>query len=124
MKILAILAALSMAGVANAQTVTLGSEPCTRNQICYSVPNSGGLEINYIDWASQYGRLIISIGTVQYDSGLYAYPNLTAFTIYSPTGQPLSGSLNISISYGKCVQEGRVAVCPKYVTLVGGSLTQ
>lgn len=113
-----------LASTASAETVTLGTETCTRTQVCYAVPNSGGLNIEYISDASQYGRLIIEINGDIYDSGLYAYPNLANFTIYDAAGKPLSGSISLSIVVGsKCIQEGHVCVYPKTVTLTGGSLT-
>lgn len=111
--------------LAHAETVTLGSEACTRTQICFQVPNSGGWEIDYISDATQYGRLVISLGGDIYDSGIYAYPSLAAFTIYDAVGNPLSGSLHITIVTGtKCVQSGRVCVFPKTVVLNGGTLVR
>jgi hypothetical protein len=115
--------ALLGAGHAYAGTTTLGTETCTRTQICFNVPNSAGWTIDYISDATQYGRLVISVGGDIYDSGIYTYPNLAAFTIYDAAGNPLSGSISISIVTGtKCVQSGRVCVFPKTVTLNGGTL--
>src|ERR1700748_2847192 len=105
MKTLAYVFALLVSGVASAGTIDLGAETCTRTQICFNVPNSAGVSIEYISDATQYGRLVISINGDIYDSGLYAYPKLAAFTIYNAVGNPLSGSLSISIVTGsKCVQ--------------------
>jgi hypothetical protein len=113
-----------LASTASAETVTLKTETCTRTQICFNVPNNGGLTIVYISDATQYGRLVISINGDIYDSGPYTHPNLAAFTIYNAAGNPLSGSLSIRITTGtKCVQSGRVCVFPKSVTLNGGTLT-
>jgi hypothetical protein len=87
------------------------------------VPNDAGVSVDYISDATQYGRLLISINGDIYDSGIYAYPNLSALTIYNAVGRPLSGSLSISIVTGtKCVQSGRTCVFPKTVTLNGGRL--
>lgn len=123
MKYLACVCALFTSGVASAGTVTLGSETCTATQICFNVPDNGGVSIDYISDASQYGRLVISIDGDIYDSGLWAYPNLSNFTIYNGLGRPLSGSISLAITRGaKCVQSGRVCVYPKSVELLGGSL--
>lgn len=124
MKSLACVFALFVVGIAHAGAVTLGSERCTSTQICFNVPNNAGLTIDYISDASQYGRLVISIGGDIYDSGLFAYPDLSNFTIYDGSGQPLSGSISVTIiRASKCVQSGRVCVFPKTVTLNGGSVT-
>ena len=124
MKSLACVLALSVSSAAVAGTVNLGSEQCTRTQLCYSVPNDGGWIIDYISDAARYGTLIISIDGVSYSSGPWAYPNLADFTLYDPLGNPLSGSLSITIKTGStCVQSGRVCVFPKTVTLIGGKLT-
>ena len=108
-----------------ADTTTQAKTTCTRTQICFDVVNSAGWEIDYISDATQYGRLVISLAGDIYDSGIYAHPDLSAFTIYDAAGNPLSGSLSISIVTGsKCVQSGRVCVFPKTVTLNGGTLTR
>lgn len=121
MKFLALL--LLIPTLATAGTIHLGAESCTRTQICFDVPNDGGVSVDYISDASQYGRLLISIDGDVYDSGIYAYPNLAAFTLYDAEGKPLSGSISITIVTGtKCVQSGRVCVFPKTVVLNGGTL--
>ena len=123
MKTLACVFPLLVSSVAGAETVILGAEACTRTQICFDVPNNAGIPVDYISDATQYGRLLISINGDIYDSGIYAHPNLSAFTIYNAVGKPLSGSLSISIVTGtKCVQSGRTCVFPKTVTLKGGRL--
>src|ERR1700722_1675265 len=90
--------ALMAAGAANAGTINLGEEACTSTNICFNVPNDAGLTINYIDDATRYGRLLISI-----NGEIYA-------------------TVNIQVRYGTCIREGRVTECPKYVTLLGGTL--
>lgn len=123
MKALACVFALLVSSAASAGTINLGAEACTRTQICFDVPNDAGVSVDYISDATQYGRLLISIDGDIYDSGIYAYPNLSAFTIYNAVGNPLAGSLSISIVTGtKCVQSGRTCVFPKTVTLNGGRL--
>jgi hypothetical protein len=122
---LACVLAVLASSAAAAGTTTLGSETCTRTQLCYTPPNSAGWEINYISDATQYGELIISVNGVAYSSGAWAYPNLAAFTLYDPAGNSLSGSLSITIKVGStCVQSGRTCVFPKTVTLNGGKLTR
>jgi hypothetical protein len=123
MKTLAGVFALLVSSVACAGTITLGAEACTRTQICFNVPNNARVDVDYISDATQYGRLLISINGDIYDSGIYAHPHLSAFTIYNAVGRPLSGSLSITIWKGtKCVQSGRTCVFPKVVRLNGGKL--
>lgn len=123
MKFLLALVLSIAATVAVAGTVNLGSETCSNNQVCLNVPNDSGLTIDWISDANQYQRLLVSINGDVYDSGLWGAPNLSAFTLYDGAGHVLTGSLSITITHAaKCVQEGRVCVFPKTVTLNGGSL--
>jgi hypothetical protein len=94
-KTLACVFALLVSSVACAGTITLGAQTCTRTQICFNVPNNARVDVDYISDATQYGRLLISINGGIYDSGIYAHPHLSAFTIYNAVGTPLSGSLSI-----------------------------
>jgi len=113
--------ALMAAGAANAGTINLGEEACTSTNICFNVPNDAGLTINYIDDATRYGRLLISINGEIYDSGLYlAYG--TNIPLYAVDGTVIYATVNIQVRYGTCIREGRVTECPKYVTLLGGTL--
>jgi hypothetical protein len=120
---LACVLALLVSSAVAAGTINLGAETCTATQVCYNVPNNGGVTIDYISDATNYARLVISIDGDIYDSGLWAHPNLSSFTIYDGSGRPLSGSLSITITVGTtCHQSGRVCVYPKSVKLNGGHL--
>jgi hypothetical protein len=74
MKSLLVCALLLAAGVAAADTITVQQTGCTSTQLCFNVPNDGGVTIDYISDATQYGRLLISINGNLYDSGLYYGP--------------------------------------------------
>jgi hypothetical protein len=107
------------------ETINLGAEVCPgRNSpICYNVPNDAGATVAYIDWASQYRRLIISLNGVTYDSGLWAVNSLTNVTLYAGNGAPLYVTgLSFTFVTHRCVQEGRVCVSPMTTTLMGGAL--
>jgi len=112
------------AATAHAETITLSSESCTQTKLCYNVPNTAGVTVDYISDATQYGRLLISIDGDLYDSGLWAYPNLADTTLYDPNGNPLQVSIGITVVQKPCVRSGRVTSCPKVVTLTGGTLTR
>ena len=116
------IALLLAPAAAFAGTINLGSETCTATKICFNVPNNGGVAVDYISDATQYGRLVISIDGDIYDSGLWTYPKLSAFTLYNAVGNTLSGSLSISVVQEPCVRVGRGLSCPKKVTLNGGKL--
>ena len=120
--LLALLALFS--ATAHAETVTLGSESCTATNICFSVPNDKGVEIDYISVSTTYGRLTMQANGVMYDSGLYAVAGLnqTNAVLYAPDGSSALVTVQFSVTTGKCYQSGRVRVCPRYVTLLGGTL--
>jgi hypothetical protein len=122
--VLLLVAMLLACATARAETITLGSEPCTATKICYSVPNNAGVSVEYISDATQYGRLLISIDGDLYDSGLWTYPNLANTTLYDPLGSPLQVSIDITVVQKPCVRSGRGTSCPKVVTLNGGTLTR
>jgi hypothetical protein len=122
MKYVIAIALLTLSAVVHAETITLGSEACTATNLCFNVPNNAGLSIS-ISNATQYGRLIIYIGNEMYDSGLWAYPNLANATLYDALGNPLQVSISFTVVQKPCVREGRATVCPRRVTLNGGTLT-
>lgn len=107
---------------ARAETITLSAEPCTATKICFNVGNDAGVSVDYISNGTQYGRLVISIDGDIYDSGLGAYPNLANTTLYDGSGNALYISIDITVVQKPCVRSGRVTVCPKVVTLTGGTL--
>lgn len=108
---------------AHAETTNLEPMTCYQTRVCINVPNTAGLQIDYISSSTQYGRLVISINGDIYDSGLYAYPDLSNFTLYDAIGRILTGSVSITtVRATKCVQSGRVCVFPTTVKLNGGTL--
>lgn len=110
---------------AQAEIITLSSEGCAPTRICFNVPNNEGLDITITNVnPTFYGRLVIYIGNDMYDSGLYAFPNLSDAVIYDSNGNPLHVSISFTVVRGPCVREGRATVCPQYVTLNGGTLTR
>lgn len=110
--------------ISMAQTINLGSEQCSATNICFNVPNNAGAEIDYVDYSSHYERLTVSMGGVMYDSGLWMVKSLTNVPLYSPTGAVIYATVNFSAAQGKCVQSGRVAVCPITITLTSGSIQE
>jgi hypothetical protein len=121
----AMLLSLSLVGSVQAADVILGTEPCTATNICFNVPNNSGLTIDYISDAIQYKRLVISVNGEIYDSGIYTLNgqlNQSNVPLYAGNGQVLYATLQFTVKTGPCVREGRVTECPRFVTLVGGSL--
>jgi hypothetical protein len=120
------LTALLFSGIAAAQTtVTLQPEDCTATNICFSVPNDAGVTIDYISDAIQYRLLVVEVNGVQYDSGLWTLNgqmNQSNVTLYAPDGSSLVASVVFTVTTGKCVRSGRATVCPRHVTLTGGTL--
>jgi hypothetical protein len=120
-----IVALLFTAGAAHAQsqTVTLEQTNCTATNICYNVPNSASLTIDYVDWAAQYKRLLVSVNGEIYDSGLWAVSGaLSNVPLYSGSGAVIYATLEFNTVIGPCVRQGRVTNCKHTVTLVSGSL--
>lgn len=113
------------AGAAEAQTITLGKSGCTSTYICFNVPNSAGLTIDYVDWALQYKRLLVSIDGEIYDSGLWTVQGpLQNVSLYAGNGAVISVTVNFNVVIGTCVRQGRVTVCPKTVTLTDGKIVE
>lgn len=107
---------------AQAETITLSADACTSTHICWNVPNDANATIAYVDWASQYRRLLVSVNGITYDSGLYAVSGLSNVPLYAPDGSVLYATINFSEVRKPCVRSGRVTVCPVIVTLTGGML--
>jgi hypothetical protein len=113
------------AAAAQAQTITLNSSGCTSTYICFNVPNNAGLTIDYVDWAQQYKRLLVSIGGEIYDSGLWSVQGaLQNVPLYAGNGAVISVTVNFNVVTGTCVRQGRVTVCPKTVTLTDGKIVE
>lgn len=108
----------------SAQTVTLDSTPCTGTYICYEVPNSAGLQIDYISYSAHYQRLVVSLSEVVYDSGLWTVTSLQDVPLTSFLGTQIYVTLSFSEVRKPCVRSGRATICPVVVTLTSGSLQQ
>lgn len=125
MKIL-LFVSLFLIGAAQAsQTITLDTMPCTATNICFNVPNDSGVSVDYISDAIQYKRLVMSVNGEIYDSGIWALNgqlNQTDVPLYAANGSVLYATLAFTVTTGKCVQQGRVCVTPRHVTLVSGTL--
>lgn len=120
------LSSLALADMPPSGTVVnLVSQLCTPTAICFNVQNDGGISVDYISYAvnTSRGRLVISINGDIYDSGLYAFPNPLAATIYDASGNSITASLVVTEVTGPCVREGKVTVCPTTVTLQSGTIT-
>ena len=125
-KSLAILV-LSMASLtANAEDITLSAEPCTATRICYNVPNDGGLTIDYLTASAQYGRVIISIDGVTYDSGLYAVypmPELTLSNVRLYAGDGSMMTLNATYTHYSTLNHSGHNYWVQHWALDGGTVT-
>lgn len=108
--------------VAHAETITLSQDICTGTNICYSVPNSAGAEIDYIDYSSHYKRLTASIDGELYDSGIWSVNSLTNVPLYSPTGDVIYITVVFSTLQKPCVRSGKATICPVVITLTSGSI--
>lgn len=117
------LALLTLAcSVAQASTTfTVGSEVCSLT-VCHSVPNSGGVTIDYIQYTPKVQSLIVSIDGVVYDTGLYGAPNTSNLVIYASDGTFITVNLNYTInSHYNCHQNGRTQVCQTQESILDGS---
>ena len=116
-----------LVGAVNAATVNIGPETCSLTRLCFNVPNDGALTIEYLSNAIQYRRLLVQIDGDLYDSGLWALNgqlNQTNVVLYDPIGKAITVTLVMTdVSNGPCHQNGRVAVCPRLVTLQSGKIT-
>lgn len=111
-------------GMASAETINLQGVACTRTNICEEVPNDAGAAVDFISDATQYKRLLVSLNGMVYDSGIWKVTGpLTNVPLYAADGSEMLATLDIQVVQGtKCVQEGRVCVFPRTVTLISGTL--
>jgi len=124
--LLSLVPVFSAAYAGTTDTITLSSEHCVGglSPICYAVPNNAGATIAYVDWASRFSRLFVSLNGTTYDSGLYAVSGLENVPLYAPDGAVIYASLSFHYVSKPCVREGRVTVCPVIATLTGGKLVR
>jgi hypothetical protein len=116
------------AGFAYADTVTILPTPCLNAYYCTNVNNSANEPIEVVTYSQHYGRLVVFINNVVWDSGLWALlgygTNLVNIPLYDGVAV-----IYVSISFtggqitGPCVQQGRVCVYPHApVSIVGGTI--
>ena len=117
------------AGSAHADVVTIEPTPCSNAYYCTNVNNSASEPIEVVTYNQHYGRLVVFINNVVWDSGLWALlghgTNLVNIPLYDG-----AAVIYVSISFtggqitGPCVQQGRVCVYPHApVSIVGGTIS-
>jgi hypothetical protein len=115
-------------GLAHAGTVTLEPTNCLNAYYCTNVNNSANEPIEVITYNQHYGRLVVFIDNVVWDSGLWALlgqgTNLVNIPLYDG-----AAVIYVSVGFkggqvtGPCVQQGHVCVYPHApVSIVGGSI--
>jgi hypothetical protein len=126
----AIIAVLFLSGlsqIAKADTITLGSADCGTLRQCAVVPNNASVSVTALDAASQYGRVLVTIDDVTYDTGLWVvYPMGASFSNVRLIGSD-GTSIQLSAvytSYKTCNQVGRGQSCGTHWTLVSGSIAR
>jgi hypothetical protein len=106
------------AGFAHAGTVTIEPTPCVNAYYCLNAKNSANEPINVVTYSQHYGRLVMLINNVTWDSGLWALLGYGTALVNVPLYDGIS-VIHVSITFaggqitGPCVQEGRVCVFPR-----------
>jgi hypothetical protein len=116
------------AGFAHAGTVTIEPTPCVNAYYCLNVNNSANEPINVITYSQHYGRLVMFINNVVWDSGLWALLGYGTALVNVPLYDG-TRVIHVSITFaggqvtGPCVQQGRVCVFPHApVSIEGGAI--
>ena len=73
------------------QAWNLLPSPCTGTQVCTNPANDAGLDVDYVSVSGYYGRVLLSVAGVVYDSGPKAilptgYTNISNLTLYALDG--------------------------------------
>jgi hypothetical protein len=107
------------AGIAPAATtVTLENTQCVNAYYCTDVNNSANEPIEVITYNQHYGRLVVFIDNVVWDSGLWALLGLGTTLVNIPLTDGTGDSITVSVTFtggqvtGPCVQQGRVCIFP------------
>jgi hypothetical protein len=116
------------AGVAHAGTVTIEPTRCASAFYCSNVNNSANEPIEVLNYNQHYGRLVVFINNVVWDSGLWALLGYGT----SLTNIPLSDGTDViyvSVTFtggqvtGPCVRQGRVCIFPRApASVTGGTI--
>ena len=116
------------AGLAHAGTVTIEPTPCVNAYYCLNVNNSANEPINVVTYSQHYGRLVMFINNVVWDSGLWALLGYGTALVNVPLYDG-TRVIHVSITFaggqvtGPCVQQGRVCVFPHApVSIEGGAI--
>jgi hypothetical protein len=116
------------AGLAQAGTVTILPTNCANAYYCTNVNNSANEPIEVINYSTHYGRLVVFINNVVWDSGLWALvgygTNLVNIPLYDGAAM-----IYVSVSFtggevtGPCVRQGRVCIFPHApVSITSGAI--
>lgn len=122
--------ALLFSGAALADTITLataGPVDCGTLRQCATVPNDVGVSVTALNAAAQYGRVLVTIGDVKYDSGLYiVLPMGDSFAnvlLYGSDGSLVHITASYSVYY-TYVRSGRGQTRVPHWSLIGGSIVR
>ena len=119
--------ALALASSAEAATVTLIPQTCGTTQTCTNVSNTSGLNLVYLNVSSTYGRAVLDINGVLFDSGLHMVPNylnLQNVPLYDPAGHTVLLTASFSVYYTRVVSGRGQSNIPHYNLVSGSLLTQ
>lgn len=108
-------------GAAKAETInSTAPVDCGTLRQCAVVPNDAGESVTALDAAAQYGRVLVTINGVTYDSGLYVVlPMGDSFAnvlLYGSDGSSARISASYT-SYRTCNHTGRGQSCVTHWTL-------
>lgn len=111
-----LLALLLLPLTAQADTLTLGSEPCTGAVICSNVPNSAHAEIAYISYAPRYSEVVVALDGVIYTGSTSGVPNNTPLIASDGT------QIVLSLTFSERTRCARY--CTQQWSLVGGAIVR
>ncbi len=101
---------------AQAETLALGSEPCTGAVLCSNVPNSAHAEIAYINYAPRYSEVTVVLNGVLYSGGTSGTPSNTPLVASDGT------QIVLTVTFSEKTHCARY--CTQQWTLVGGTIVR